>query len=55
MVCAVKSRETLGASGRNPVRLQNPKRVNTGNAISPGYDAVVMIEDVTGDEGDGAP
>ncbi|MGB4280244.1 MAG: molybdenum cofactor synthesis domain-containing protein, partial [Methanoculleus sp.] len=48
---AVKSRETLGASGRNPVRLQNPKRVNTGNAISPGYDAVVMIEDVSGDEG----
>lgn len=46
---AVKSRETAGASAANPVRLKNPCRVNTGNAIPPGYDAVVMIEDITDD------
>ncbi len=48
---AVKSRETAGASAANPVRLKNPFRVNTGNAIPPGYDAVVMIEDVIGEDG----
>ena len=49
---AVVSGETSGAGDGNAVPLRNPHRVNTGNAIPPGYDAVVMIEDVTG--GDGA-
>ncbi|MFA5614013.1 MAG: molybdopterin-binding protein [Methanoculleus sp.] len=44
---AVVSSETRGASDRDPVPLKNPCRVNTGNAIPPGYDAVVMIEDIT--------
>lgn len=48
---AVRSRETAGASGTNPVRLTDPYWVNTGNAIPPGYDAVVMVEDVIA-EGD---
>ncbi|KUK61809.1 MAG: Putative molybdopterin biosynthesis protein [Methanoculleus marisnigri] len=48
---AVVSSETLGAGDRTPVPLKNPCRVNTGNAILPGYDAVVMVEDVTGGEG----
>ncbi|WP_300237501.1 molybdopterin-binding protein [Methanoculleus sp.] len=48
---AVKSHDTLGASARNPVRLPDPQRVNTGNAIPQGYDAVVMIEDVIAEEG----
>ncbi|MDK2915676.1 MAG: molybdopterin molybdotransferase [Euryarchaeota archaeon] len=43
---AVVSGETAGADGGNGVPLRNPHRVNTGNAIPPGYDAVVMIEDV---------
>ena len=47
---AVVSSETLGASEGNPVPLQNPHRVNTGNVIPPGYDAVVMIEDVVGED-----
>lgn len=48
---AIRSRETAGASGTNPVRLTDPYWVNTGNAIPPGYDAVVMVEDVIA-EGD---
>ncbi len=48
---AVVSSETAEASAKNPVRLKNPCRVNTGNTIPPGYDAVVMIEDVAGEEG----
>jgi len=43
---AVRSRDTLGASNRNPVILEHCKRVNTGNIIPPEFDAVVMIEDV---------
>jgi len=43
---AVRSRDTLGASDRNPVTLENCARVNTGNIIPPEFDAVVMIEDV---------
>ena len=46
---AVVSGETTGAGGGSPVPLRNPHRVNTGNAIPPGYDAVVMIEDVVRD------
>ena len=48
---AVVSSETCGADDENPVLLREPCRVNTGNAIPPGYDAVVMIEDITGEEG----
>ncbi len=48
---AVVSGETLGARDGSPVPLKNPCRVNTGNAIPPGYDAVVMIEDVAGRDG----
>jgi len=43
---AVRSADTLGASEQRPVTLPDAARVNTGNIIPPGYDAVVMIEDV---------
>ncbi|MDD1694825.1 MAG: molybdopterin biosynthesis protein, partial [Methanoregula sp.] len=43
---AVRSRDTLGASERNPVTLDHCTRVNTGNIIPPEFDAVIMIEDV---------
>ena len=49
---AVKSRDTLGASDQNPVAIQDFARVNTGNVIPPGFDAVIMIED-TWEETDG--
>ncbi|MDD4567304.1 Molybdopterin molybdenumtransferase [Methanoculleus chikugoensis] len=48
---AVVSGETLRAGDASPVPLRNPSRVNTGNAIPPGYDGVVMIEDVIGRDG----
>ncbi len=48
---AVMSSETLGAGSKTRVPLRNPHRVNTGNAIPPGCDAVVMIEDVIGRDG----
>ena len=43
---AVRSADTLGASEQRPVTLPDAARVNTGNIVPPGYDAVVMIEDV---------
>ncbi len=43
---AVRSRDTQGASEQNPVTLTSASRVNTGNVVPPGYDAVIMIEDV---------
>jgi len=43
---AVKSADTLGVSEQHPVTLPDAARVNTGNIVPPGYDAVVMIEDV---------
>ncbi|HOB17106.1 MAG TPA: molybdopterin biosynthesis protein [Candidatus Methanoculleus thermohydrogenotrophicum] len=43
---AVRSADTIGASEQNPVTLPDAARVNTGNIVPPGYDAVVMIEDV---------
>ncbi len=43
---AVVSEETKGASEQHPVTLQRVARVNTGNVVPPGYDAVIMIEDV---------
>ncbi|MCU0628880.1 MAG: molybdopterin biosynthesis protein [Methanoregulaceae archaeon] len=44
---AVRSEDTWGASEQRPVTLTNNARVNTGNLIPPGFDAVIMIEDVT--------
>lgn len=43
---AVVSEETKGASEQHPITLQKVARVNTGNVVPPGYDAVIMIEDV---------
>lgn len=43
---AVRSADTVGASEQNPVTLPDAARVNTGNIIPSGFDAVVMIEDV---------
>jgi putative molybdopterin biosynthesis protein len=47
---AARSEDTLGAHEQNPVRLKDFSRVNTGNVVPPGYDAVIMIEDVTMEE-----
>lgn len=44
---AVRSEDTWGASEQRPVTLAHFVRVNTGNVIPPGFDAVIMIEDVT--------
>jgi putative molybdopterin biosynthesis protein len=43
---AVVSSETDDASEQHPVTLGRAVRVNTGNVVPPGYDAVIMIEDV---------
>jgi len=43
---AVRSEDTWGAGEQSPVTLHDFARVNTGNIIPPGYDAVIMIEDV---------
>ena len=43
---AVASADTRNASEQHPVTLTNAARVNTGNVVPPGYDAVIMIEDV---------
>ena len=43
---AVLSRETRGASEQHPITLRNAQRVNTGNILPAGFDAVIMIEDV---------
>lgn len=43
---AARSADTRGASEQHPVTLPDAARVNTGNIIPPGYDAVIMIEDV---------
>lgn len=48
---AVRSRDTQGASEQSPVTLPAARRVNTGNVVPAGYDAVIMIEDVW-EEGD---
>lgn len=48
---AVVSADTRGASEQHPVTLTRAARVNTGNVIPPGYDAVIMIEDVWEDNG----
>lgn len=46
---AVRSEDTWGAAEQRPVTLASFTRVNTGNVIPPGFDAVIMIEDVTFD------
>ncbi|NYT06774.1 MAG: molybdopterin biosynthesis protein, partial [Methanomicrobiales archaeon] len=43
---AVRSGDTWGAGEQRPVTLHDFARVNTGNVIPAGYDAVIMIEDV---------
>ncbi|MDD1668744.1 MAG: molybdopterin biosynthesis protein [Methanomicrobiales archaeon] len=43
---AVPAEETFGASEQRPVTLRGAVRVNTGNLLPPGSDAVIMIEDV---------
>jgi len=48
---AVRSVDTVGAAEQNPITLPTAMRVNTGNIIPQGYDAVIMIEEVW--EGDG--
>lgn len=48
---AVRSAETTGAHEQHPVTLADAAPVNTGNVIPPGYNAVIMIEDVWVDDG----
>jgi putative molybdopterin biosynthesis protein len=43
---AVRSEETKEAGEQHPVTLAHAVRVNTGNVVPEGYDAVIMIEDV---------
>jgi putative molybdopterin biosynthesis protein len=43
---AVRSADTAGAHEQRPVTLNDAVRLNTGNVVPEGYDAVVMIEDV---------
>ncbi|MDI9632861.1 MAG: molybdopterin biosynthesis protein [Methanolinea sp.] len=42
----VRSADTAGASEQSPVVLMDAVPVNTGNVIPPGYDAVIMVEEV---------
>lgn len=48
---AVKSRSTIGATDQQPVTLMDFGRVNTGNVIPDGFDAVIMIEDIEEHDG----
>jgi putative molybdopterin biosynthesis protein len=48
---AVVSRDTVSASEQHPVVLDNAVRVNTGNIVPSGYDAVIMIEDTWQESG----
>lgn len=43
---AVVSPDTRDASEQHPIHLPKAVRVNTGNVVPEGYDAVIMIEDV---------
>jgi putative molybdopterin biosynthesis protein len=43
---AVTAEDTFGAGEQRPVTLRGAVRVNTGNLIPPGCDAVIMIEEV---------
>ncbi|MEA5036673.1 hypothetical protein SDC9_18385 [bioreactor metagenome] len=42
---AVVAKETEAACNQNPVTLTNFERVNTGNVVKKGFDAVIKIED----------
>lgn len=46
---AVRSSDTQGAADHTPVTCGDYAFVNTGQVIPPGYDAVIMIEDVVHD------
>lgn len=48
---AVKSGDTIGADEQHPVTLPVSVRVNTGNIVPPGFDAVIMVEDVWAEKG----
>lgn len=48
---AVVSTHTKNASEQNPVTIKESVRVNTGNIVPPGFDAVIMIEDVWEENG----
>lgn len=43
---AIRSGDTLGASEQRPVLIPVAERVNTGNVVPAGFDAVIMIEHV---------
>ncbi|MDD1653235.1 MAG: molybdopterin biosynthesis protein [Methanomicrobiales archaeon] len=43
---AVRAAETVGADEQHPLTLPHAVRVNTGNVLPEGYDAVIMIEEV---------
>ena len=43
---AVLAEDTFGAGEQRPVTLRGAVRVNTGNLLPPGCDAVIMIEEV---------
>ena len=43
---AVRAAETTGADEQHPLTLSHAVRVNTGNVLPEGYDAVIMIEEV---------
>ena len=43
---AVASKDTIGATEQNPKLIKHGIRINTGNIIPDGFDAVIMIEDV---------
>ncbi|MDD2626771.1 MAG: molybdopterin-binding protein [Candidatus Methanomethylophilus sp.] len=47
---AVRSQETSSAGDQNPVTLTSFERVNTGNVIAKGFDAVIKVEDAWFDE-----
>lgn len=49
---AVQSQETSTAGDQNPVTLTNFERVNTGNVIAKGFDAVIKVEEAWFDEQD---
>ena len=48
---AVKSRDTKKATEQRPIILTDYERVNTGNVVPAGYDAVIMIEDTEEQDG----
>lgn len=43
---AVRTKDTIGATEQSPVTLTDVVRVNTGDVIPAGFDAVIMIEEI---------